>query len=88
MSGVEKYLQSLDLVDRILDKLETVDILGTVGSRCELHFIKLLLASFPSLIWMKISKSDTIGDPREELRILREVTQLPRASTIAKIIWN
>ncbi|WOG94409.1 hypothetical protein DCAR_0313704 [Daucus carota subsp. sativus] len=86
--GVGEYLQLPDLVDLILDKLETVDILGTVGSRSELHFIKLLLASSPSLIWMKISKSDTIGDPREELRILGEVTQLPRASTIAKIVWN
>ncbi|KAL1825512.1 hypothetical protein ACET3Z_012290 [Daucus carota] len=88
VSRVEEYLQLPDLVDLILDKLETVDILGTVGSRSELHFIKLLLASSPSLIWMKISKSDTIDDPREELRILGEVTQLPRASTIAKIIWN
>ncbi|XP_017238148.1 F-box/FBD/LRR-repeat protein At1g13570-like isoform X1 [Daucus carota subsp. sativus] len=62
--------------------------LGTVGSRSELHFIKLLLASSPSLVWMKISKRNTIRDPREELRILGEVTQLPRASTIARIIWN
>ncbi|KAL1825508.1 hypothetical protein ACET3Z_012286 [Daucus carota] len=88
VSSIEEYLQFPDLVDLVLDKLETVDILGTVGSGSELHFIKLLLASSPSLVWMKISKGDTIADPREELRILGEVTQLPRASPIAKIKWN
>ncbi|KAL1825504.1 hypothetical protein ACET3Z_012282 [Daucus carota] len=88
VSTVEEYLQSPELVDLFLDKLETVDIQGTVGLRSELHFIKLLLASSPSLVWMKISKRNTIRDPREELRILGEVTQLPRASTIARIIWN
>lgn len=86
-SAVERYLQSPNLVMTTLDQLETVYIPEMVGSRSELHFIKFLLASSPSLVWMKLSKSVTIIDPKEELRILGSVTRLPRVSTTAQIIW-
>ncbi|KAK1373411.1 hypothetical protein POM88_029604 [Heracleum sosnowskyi] len=86
--GLEEYLQLPNVDDVILGQIEKVDIQGMAGSRSELSFIKFLLASSPSLIWMKLSKSVTVTDPREELRILGEVTRLPRASTTAQIIWN
>ena len=87
-SRAEQYMLSPDFVNMILDQLETVYLEEVKGSRCELHFIKLLLASPPSLRWIKISKSDSIGGPREELRILGEVTRLPRGSATAELIWT
>ena len=87
-SRVEQYMLSPNFGNMILDQLETVHLEEVKGSRCELHFIKLLLASSPALRWMKISKSNTIGGPREELRILGEVTRLPRGSATAELIWT
>ncbi|KAK1374536.1 hypothetical protein POM88_030729 [Heracleum sosnowskyi] len=75
-------------VDIILDQLTTVEIKGIVGSRAEFQFIKLLLATTPSLGWIKLEKDKTINDPKEELRISRELLEFPRASTAAQITWT
>lgn len=83
---VLQYLQSPILVDMILNQLETVEIHGMVGSE-DLEFIKLLLASSPSLRWMKLL-DDNIDDLEEAFRISRELMRFPRASTTAQIIWT
>ncbi|XP_017238599.1 F-box/FBD/LRR-repeat protein At1g13570-like isoform X2 [Daucus carota subsp. sativus] len=86
-SRVEQNLLSPDFVNMILDQLETVHLQVVIGSRCELHFIKLLLASSPSLRWIKISKSFPIHDLKDEFEILRKVARFPRASATAELIW-
>lgn len=86
MSSVEQYLQSPNLTELIFNQLETLEIFGVVNSS-ELQFIKLLLASSPSLRKMEISYSVT-NDPEEALRILAELVRFPRASTTAEIIWT
>ncbi|KAL1825502.1 hypothetical protein ACET3Z_012280 [Daucus carota] len=87
-SRVEQYMLSSDFVNTILDQLETVHLQEVKGSGCELYFIKLLLASSPSLRWIKISRTYSIHDLKEELRILQEVARFPRASATAKLIWT
>ncbi|KAL1825506.1 hypothetical protein ACET3Z_012284 [Daucus carota] len=87
-SRVEQYMLSPNFVNTILDQLETVYLQEVNGSRCELHFIKLLLASSPSLRWIKISRTFNIHNLKEELRILLEVARFPRASTTAELIWT
>ncbi|KAK1374530.1 F-box domain-containing protein [Heracleum sosnowskyi] len=83
---VLQYLQSPNLIDVILDDLETVEIHGKVGS-ADLEFIKFLLASSPSLRWMKLL-DDNIFYFEEALKISRELMKFPRASTAAQIIWT
>ncbi|KAL8115779.1 hypothetical protein AgCh_022326 [Apium graveolens] len=73
--------------DMILEKLEIVEIRGVVGSRAELQLIKLLLACTPRLRRIELEKDITV-DAKEELRISRELLQIPRASTSSQIIWN
>ncbi|KAK1385289.1 F-box domain-containing protein [Heracleum sosnowskyi] len=83
------FLNSMVLpVDMILDQLETVEILGIIGSRVEFQFIKILLGSTPSLRWIKLKKNITVDDPKEELRILRDLLLIPRASTSSQIKWE
>ncbi|KAK1394851.1 hypothetical protein POM88_013907 [Heracleum sosnowskyi] len=86
VSSVVQYLQSPNLIDMILNQLETVKIYGLVES-AELYFIKLLLASSPSLRLMNLSNITT-DDPAEQLRMSRELLRFPRASTAAEIIWT
>ncbi|KAK1385290.1 hypothetical protein POM88_023025 [Heracleum sosnowskyi] len=86
VSSVVQYLQSPNLIDMILTKLETVIIRGLVES-AELQFIKLLLASSPSLKFMILSNITT-DDPKEQLRISRELMRFRRASTAAEIRWT
>lgn len=86
-------MDSLDpsvlLVDMIPHHLKTVEILEMIGSVTELQFIKLLLASNPSLKWIKLQMdSFEIDDPIKELEIVRELLLFPRASTDAQIIWG
>ncbi|XP_074326713.1 F-box/FBD/LRR-repeat protein At1g13570-like [Apium graveolens] len=72
----------------ILDKLETILIFYLVGSLAEFQFIKLLLALSPSLKQINLKMEDTgIDNSTEELRISREVSQIPRASKSAQIRW-
>ena len=71
----------------ILDKLEVVEMHGMVGSKAEFQLIKLLLASTPWLRRIELNKDITV-DPEEELRILQELLQIPRASTSSKIVWK
>ncbi|KAK1374515.1 hypothetical protein POM88_030708 [Heracleum sosnowskyi] len=85
--GIGCSLQSPNFMDMVLDHLKTVKILGLVGSRAELEFIKLLLASSPSLRRIEILNT-TVNDPKEESRISRVLMQFPRASTAAQIIWT
>ncbi|KAK1354736.1 F-box domain-containing protein [Heracleum sosnowskyi] len=85
---VERYLELPNFANMTLYQLKTVLIEGIVGLRSELHFIKLLLASSPSLKKIKLRKSPIIKDPKEELKILGELTRFPRASTAAQIIWT
>lgn len=83
------FLNSIVLPDdMILDQLETVEILGMVGSRVEFQFIKILLGSAPSLRWIKLMKKITFDNPKEELRILRDLLLIPRASTSSQIKWE
>ncbi|KAK1374528.1 F-box domain-containing protein [Heracleum sosnowskyi] len=72
----------------ILNQLETVDILGMVGSEAEFQFIKFLLASTPSLRWIKLKKHITVDSPHKKLRILQALLLIPRASTSSQIIWE
>ncbi|KAK1370312.1 hypothetical protein POM88_036404 [Heracleum sosnowskyi] len=84
-------MDSLDpsLFDMIPPQLKTVEILEMCCSATELQFVKLLLASTPSLKWMKLQMdSFAIFDPAEQLPILQELLQFPRASTAAQIIWD
>lgn len=85
VKSVERYLQ-LPIRDMILEKLETVDITGMVGSRAELRFIKLMLVSSPSLEIMSLGYSSTI-DENARSRISRELLQFNRcASTTVELI--
>ncbi|KAK1374519.1 hypothetical protein POM88_030712 [Heracleum sosnowskyi] len=87
VASVVHCLQSPNFMDMVLDHLKTVKILGMVGSRAELEFIKLLLASSPSLRRIEILNT-AVNDPKEESRISRVLMQFPRASTAAQIIWT
>lgn len=82
-SSVIDYLHSLSLVDMIFNQLEFVEIHGVVGL-AELQFIKFLLASSPSLEWIKLF--DTVSDPEQAFTISRKLMRFPRASTTAEII--
>ncbi|KAK1370880.1 hypothetical protein POM88_036972 [Heracleum sosnowskyi] len=73
--------------DMKLEQLEYIEIQGMVGSRTEFQFIKLLLASAPSLQLIKLVKNRTVDDPNKELRILQELLQFPRVSPTAQIKW-
>lgn len=85
VKSVEMYLQ-LPIRDMILDKLQTVDITGMVGSRAELRFIKLMLVSSPSLEIMSLGYSSSI-DESVRSRISRELLQFNRcASTTVELI--
>ena len=86
VSSVVQYLQSPELMDMNLNQLEAVEIKWIDGTE-ELQFIKLLLASSPSLRWMKLFHI-AINDSKEQLRILRELMRFRRASTAAEIIWT
>lgn len=87
VASVVHFLQFPNFIDMVLDHLKTVKISGMVGLRAELEFIKLLLASSPSLRWIKLLNT-AVSDPREESRISRVLLQFPRASTAAQIIWT
>ncbi|KAL8155245.1 F-box/FBD/LRR-repeat protein At1g13570-like isoform X2 [Apium graveolens] len=83
--SVEKYLQ-LPIRDMLLDKLQTVDISGMVGSTAELRFIKLMLVSSPSLEIMSLGFSSAT-DEEVRSRISRELFQFNRcASTTVELI--
>ncbi|KAL8112098.1 hypothetical protein AgCh_019705 [Apium graveolens] len=82
---VLQFLQSTHLIDFIPNQLETVEIDGMVGS-VELEFIKLLLASSPSLRCMNLL-NPSIDDFEQAFRISRELMRFPRASAAAQIIW-
>lgn len=86
MSLVGDYLERPNFNDMILGQLETVKIWSLCGSEVELHLIKLLLATSPSLRWMKLEFY--INDPKEESKISRELMRFPRASSAAQIIWT
>lgn len=73
--------------DMKLEQLEYIEIQGMVGSRTEFQFVKLLLASAPSLQLIKLVKNRTVDDPNKELRILQELLQFPRVSPTAQIKW-
>lgn len=79
----EQYLKLPNLFDMNLDQLELVDICGMVGSNADLLLVKCLLASSPSLRWMKISLKVTHS--RDEFIFLQQLGQLRRASTKAEI---
>ena len=69
VSRVNRYLPSPNFDDMILYELKNVVVHGMVGSRLELHFMKLLLAPSPSPRRMKLCKSPVIVDPKEELKV-------------------
>ena len=85
MSSVTQYLQSLHLIGMAFDQLETVELYG-VNLSSELQFIKLLLASSPSLKLMRIY--NMINDREEASRASQELMRFPRAFTTAEIIWK
>ncbi|KAL1825925.1 hypothetical protein ACET3Z_012703 [Daucus carota] len=85
VSLVTQYLQSLHLIGMAFDQLETVELYG-VNLSSELQFIKLLLASSPSLKLMIIY--NMINDREEASRVSQELMRFPRASTTAEIIWK
>ncbi|XP_074360949.1 F-box/FBD/LRR-repeat protein At1g13570-like [Apium graveolens] len=68
-------------------RLETLKIYDLIGSRAEFQFLKLLLASSPSLKRIELKMKDIVDDPTEELRISQELLQIPRASNSAQIQW-
>lgn len=72
--------------DMIIDQLESVEIYGMIGTKPQLQFIKLLLASTPSLRLLKLNMNRR-NSLEEELRISLELLLFPRASSSAQIIW-
>lgn len=72
----------------ILNQLQTVDVLGMVGSEVEFQFIRFLLASTPSLRWIKLKNNNTVVGTYEQLKISRELLLMPKASTSSQIIWQ
>ncbi|KAI8527416.1 hypothetical protein RHMOL_Rhmol12G0073400 [Rhododendron molle] len=69
--------------DVSLNQLREVDMKNVFGTKPELEFIKFLLAKSPMLDTMLIKlKSDSVAD---ELRIVKELTRLRRASPQAEM---
>ena len=75
-SAIERHLEALDWEDVVLDKLQIVQILGVIGVRSELQFLKILLTSSPSLQEISVFCSTAISNPNEKLRIKQEFLQL------------
>ena len=69
-----------------LNQLCKVDFVNVSGTRTELGFIKLLLATSPML--KKLFIELNLEDVAEENRILRELTRFRRASPQAEIIFE
>ncbi|KAK1358288.1 F-box domain-containing protein [Heracleum sosnowskyi] len=82
-----QYLESLDCADISLNQLQNVTMRNFMGSRAELLFTKLLLASSPSLKRMTLVRSTEVDDPKEDFRIARELLQFPRKSPV-EIFWR
>ncbi|KAJ9558817.1 hypothetical protein OSB04_013431 [Centaurea solstitialis] len=80
------HLESLDCLDKTLNRLQTVEIISLEGSRPTLLFIKLLLAHSPSLVKLTIEPSGTT-DAHQRLNIAIDVMRFPRASTKAELIF-
>lgn len=87
MEPALNYMEAADHLDEKLNRLQTVKLSILNGQRTELYFIKLLLAHSPSLKRMVIGCRSGM-DANEEVRILKEVVQFPRASTVAQIIFT
>ncbi|XP_074332022.1 uncharacterized protein LOC141668907 [Apium graveolens] len=80
-------LLDLAMLSDHMIRLETLKIYNLIGSRAEFQFLKLLLASSPSLKRIELKMKDIVDDPTEELRISQELLQIPRASNSAQIQW-
>ncbi|KAI8021855.1 F-box/FBD/LRR-repeat protein [Camellia lanceoleosa] len=81
---VLEHLVAQDWSDVSLNQLRRVEIYNISGTRTELEFIKLLLAKSPMLETMLIELDwEEVAD--KGLRILNELTIVPRSSPKAKI---
>ncbi|KAJ9558782.1 hypothetical protein OSB04_013396 [Centaurea solstitialis] len=80
------HLESMDCLDKTLNRLQTVEIISLEGSRPTLLFIKLLLAHSPTLVKLTIEPSGTT-DAHQRINIAMDVIRFPRASTKAELIF-
>lgn len=79
------HLESLDCLDRTLNKLQTIEIINLKGSRLQLLLIKLLLAYSPFLDKLIIRSSET-SDASKRFNIAKDIMWFPRASPKAETI--
>ncbi|WOH00488.1 hypothetical protein DCAR_0519852 [Daucus carota subsp. sativus] len=70
-----------------LDQLQTVKIKGIQYSRFVQNFIKLLLASSPSLKVISLSCNTKITSLEDKLKIKRDLRKIHRLSLDAQVIW-
>ncbi|KAL1815588.1 hypothetical protein ACET3Z_018162 [Daucus carota] len=86
-STIDNYFASLDSKDMCLDQLQTVKIKGIQYSRFVQNFIKLLLASSPSLKVISLSCNTKITSLEDQLKIKRYLRKIHRLSLDAQVIW-
>ncbi|XP_017253781.1 F-box/LRR-repeat protein At3g26922 isoform X2 [Daucus carota subsp. sativus] len=86
-STIDNYFASLDSKDMCLDQLQTVKIKGIQYSRFVQNFIKLLLASSPSLKVISLSCNTKITSLEDKLKIKRDLRKIHRLSLDAQVIW-
>ncbi|KAJ9558783.1 hypothetical protein OSB04_013397 [Centaurea solstitialis] len=86
VEAASNHLESLDCLDKTLNRLQTVTIKSFEGSRPALLFTKLLLAYSPSLVKLTIESSGT-SDAHQRLNIAMDVMRFPRASPKAELIF-
>lgn len=77
---------SINWKDILLDQLHTIYIEGIVDSSYVFHFVKILLASSPSLKVMSLLCGSAVTDPSEKLKIKQELQNLPRRSFAAQVL--
>ncbi|CAH1441143.1 unnamed protein product [Lactuca virosa] len=80
------HFETLNSLDCTLNGLKTVEIASLKGSKPEMLFIKLLLTHSPCLEKFTITPSRALN-AKKILDIAKDVMQLPRASTKAKIFY-
>ncbi|XP_077225903.1 F-box/FBD/LRR-repeat protein At1g13570-like [Tasmannia lanceolata] len=83
---VTNYREAKKRMDYSFNHLLTVKMSKMRGVISELEFIELLLVNAPLLKTLTISKS--LFSPNEEARIFKELLELPRASSKARITFK
>ncbi|XP_060214585.1 F-box/FBD/LRR-repeat protein At1g13570-like isoform X1 [Lycium barbarum] len=66
--------------------LRTVKIYNVAGTKAEMQLIKVLLAKSPALVRMLIKPCRM--EDRKSLKVVAEITNFPRASSKAQVVYN